>query len=66
MINFEKRIMPLEHEDEIHLEAAHGYVDLGMFLDANEELRKLIQMSGMSQRCWPSVCASTKSWKGGI
>lgn len=33
--------MPLEPEDQIHLEAAHGYVDLGMFLDANEELEKI-------------------------
>lgn len=30
--------MPLEPEDQKHLEAAHGYVELGMFLDANEAL----------------------------
>src|SRR5271154_2818695 len=33
--------MPLESENQNHLEAAHGYVDLGMFLDANEELEKI-------------------------
>lgn len=33
--------MPLEPENQTHLEAAHGYVDLGMFLDANEELEKI-------------------------
>ena len=30
--------MPLEPPDDQHLEAAHGYIELGMFREANEEL----------------------------
>jgi len=33
--------MPLEPEDLAHLTAAEGYVDLGMHLDANEELEQI-------------------------
>ena len=33
--------MPLEHEDHIHLTAAQGYCELGMFLDADGELEKI-------------------------
>jgi len=33
--------MPLEPEDQNHLTAAQGYVELGMFLDANAELDEL-------------------------
>jgi tetratricopeptide (TPR) repeat protein len=33
--------MPLDCENKRHLNAAQGYVELGMHLDANEELEKL-------------------------
>jgi tetratricopeptide (TPR) repeat protein len=33
--------MPLNPEDQRHLTAAEGYAQLGMFLDANEELEKI-------------------------
>jgi len=33
--------MPLEPEDQKHLTAAQGYVELGMFLDADDELEKI-------------------------
>jgi hypothetical protein len=34
-------ISPFDEDDWEHLHAAHGYVELGMWLDANEELEKL-------------------------
>jgi len=34
-------MMPLEPENQKHLEAAQGYVELGMFMDANEELENI-------------------------
>jgi len=33
--------MPLEAVDQAHLCAAHGYIELGLFVEANEELEKL-------------------------
>lgn len=33
--------MPLEPENQKHLEAARGFVELGMFMDANEELENI-------------------------
>jgi tetratricopeptide (TPR) repeat protein len=33
--------MPLEPEDQQHLTAAHGYIELKMYLDANDELEKI-------------------------
>lgn len=33
--------MPLEPEEQSHLTAAEGYVELGMFLDANAELDEI-------------------------
>jgi len=33
--------MPLEGPDQRHLKAAHGYVDLGMFEEANAELEEI-------------------------
>jgi hypothetical protein len=33
--------MPLVEDDQKHLTAAQGYVELGMFLDANEELESI-------------------------
>ena len=33
--------MPLEHEDHLHLQAAQGFCELGMFLDADAELEKI-------------------------
>ena len=33
--------MPLVENDLKHLTAAHGYVELGMFLDANTELEEI-------------------------
>ena len=33
--------MPLSAEDQKHLTAAHGYVELGMWLDANAELEEI-------------------------
>ena len=33
--------MPLEHEDQRHLVAAHGYCELEMFLRANDELEEI-------------------------
>lgn len=33
--------MPLKLEDQRHLTAAEGYVELGMPLDANEELEQI-------------------------
>ena len=33
--------MPLEGPDQLHLRAAHGYIELGMFEDANAELEEI-------------------------
>jgi hypothetical protein len=33
--------MPLEPSDEQHWQAAVGYVELGMFQDANDQLEKI-------------------------
>jgi tetratricopeptide (TPR) repeat protein len=33
--------MPLESPDQLHLRAAHGYVELGMFEEANGELEEI-------------------------
>ena len=33
--------MPLEREDQKHLLAAQGYVELGMFLEADAELEEI-------------------------
>jgi tetratricopeptide (TPR) repeat protein len=33
--------MPLEGSDELHLRAAHGYIDLGMFEEANAALEEI-------------------------
>ena len=33
--------MPLEREEQQHVTAAQGYVELGMFLDADAELDKV-------------------------
>ena len=33
--------MPLEPEDQTHVEAAEGYVELGMFMDADAELERI-------------------------
>jgi Tfp pilus assembly protein PilF len=33
--------MPLELDDQRHLTAAEGYLELGLFLDANEELENI-------------------------
>ena len=33
--------MQLVHEHQRHITAAQGYVELGMFLDANDELEKI-------------------------
>jgi len=30
--------MPLEPKNQKHIEAAQGYVELGMFMDANEDI----------------------------
>jgi len=33
--------MPLEPEDQNHLQTAKGYCELGMFLDADAELERI-------------------------
>jgi len=33
--------MPLEKPDQQHLRGANGYIDLGMFEEANSELEKI-------------------------
>ena len=33
--------MPLERPDQLHLRSAHGYIELGMFEEANAELEKI-------------------------
>ncbi len=33
--------MPLENPDQLHLRAAHGYIELGMFDAANAELEEI-------------------------
>jgi len=33
--------MPLENPDHRHLRAAHGFIELGMFLEANAELEEI-------------------------
>ena len=33
--------MPLEPEEQTHINAARGYIELGMFLDANVELERM-------------------------
>ena len=33
--------MPLEGPDQLHLRAAHGYIELGMFEEANAELEEI-------------------------
>jgi hypothetical protein len=36
--------MPLESPDQQHWQAAVGYVELGMFEDANDQLEKLTRL----------------------
>jgi hypothetical protein len=60
--------MPLEPEDQKHLIAAQGYVELGMFLDADTELdeidpgvRHLPEVLGVSRVCgeaWEAMDSS--------
>jgi hypothetical protein len=33
--------MPLEAADQLHLRAAHGCIDLGLFEEANAELEEI-------------------------
>ena len=33
--------MPLEGPDQLHLRAAHGYIELGLFEEANAELEEI-------------------------
>ena len=33
--------MSLEGPDQLHLRAAHGYIEIGLFLEANAELEKI-------------------------
>lgn len=33
--------MPLENPDQHHLRAAHGFIELGMFEEANAELEEI-------------------------
>jgi hypothetical protein len=33
--------MPLEGSDQRHLQAAHGYIELGLFKEANAELEEI-------------------------
>jgi hypothetical protein len=35
--------MPLESPDQQHWQSAVGYIELGVFADANSELKKLIR-----------------------
>jgi hypothetical protein len=42
--------MPLEGRDQLHLCAAHGYIELGMFEEANRELEEIACV-----RCWRSL-----------
>jgi tetratricopeptide (TPR) repeat protein len=37
----EKRSIKLEHPDDLHLEAAQGWLELGDHLEANEELERI-------------------------
>ena len=41
--------MPLVENDLKHLTAAHGYVELGMFLNANAELEEWELMQAVSK-----------------
>jgi len=38
--------MPLENPDHRHLRAAHGFIELGMFLEANAELEEIDPFCG--------------------
>ena len=58
--------MPLEPRDQRHLEAAQGYIALGMHLAANDELDQIDALC----RCLPEVLAvrlgvyqSAKNWE---
>ncbi len=57
--------MPLEPEDLHHLRVAEGYIDLGMFLDANEELEQIDPdvrhlPEVLAQRC--RIYGALKKW----
>jgi hypothetical protein len=48
--------MPLEVEDRQHLTVAEGYAELGMYLDAQEELENIEPGCGMCLKCWQFAC----------
>jgi len=46
--------MPLEGPDQFHLRPATGYIELGMFEEANAELEEIDPFSGIRRRRrWP-------------
>ena len=43
--------VPLEPPDQQYWQAAVGYVELGMFQDANDQLEKLIRLIALLPKC---------------
>ena len=58
--------MPLETEDQRHITAAQGYVELGMFLDANAELEQIdpdLRTAPEVLAVRLGICTGLKKWE---
>jgi len=61
--------MPLETQDQQHLVTAEGYIELGMFDDANAEMKRLIHFVETYPKCslhgwrFTKDCRSGKRWR---
>ena len=50
--------MPLENPDQLHLRAAHGYMKLGLFEEANAELEEIDSLSRHLPEVLDALCLS--------
>jgi hypothetical protein len=56
--------MVLEGPDQHHLRAAHGYIELGMFEEANAALEEIDLITAWKNGiCWQG---SQRNWRNGI
>jgi hypothetical protein len=58
--------MPLEHPDQKHFEAACGYVQLGLFLEANDEPENVDPFNSAAPEILAlrvEIYSSLKKWK---
>jgi hypothetical protein len=58
--------VPLEPPDQQYCQAAVGYVELGMFQDANDQLEKLIRLIALLPKCLAvrlAIYRGLKKWE---